>query len=76
MESLTPLKQMSRALATLNRLVASLPDEETLYDEIGRIAVEECGLSHAMVGIPDEEGWIHVRSAHGKNREASLLAEA
>nr|EES53652.1 MAG: diguanylate cyclase [Leptospirillum ferrodiazotrophum] len=70
MELLTPLKPMSRALATLNRLVASLPDEETLYDEIGRIAVEECGLSHAMVGIPDEEGWIHVRSAHGKNREA------
>ena len=74
MESLTPLKQMSRALATLNRLVASLPDEETLYDEIGRIAVEECGLSHAMVGVPDEEGWIQVRSAHGKNREAFFRA--
>ena len=69
MESLTPLTQIFRALSNLNRLVASLPDEETLYDEIGRIAVEECGLSHAMVGVPDEAGWIHVRSAHEKHRE-------
>ncbi|MGC8529457.1 MAG: GAF domain-containing protein, partial [Leptospirillia bacterium] len=69
MKSFTSLKQMSRALANLNRLVASLPDEATLYEEIGRIAVEECGLSHAMVGVPDDSGWIHVRSAHGKHRE-------
>ena len=34
MESLTPLTQIFRALSNLNRLVASLPDEETLYDEI------------------------------------------
>ena len=70
MESLAPLKQMSRALSNLNRLVASLPDEETLYDEIARIAVFECGLSHAMVAVPDPLGWVHVRSAHGKNRDA------
>ena len=70
MEPLEHLKKMARAQANLSRLVASLPDEETLYDEIVRIAVFECGLSHAMVAVPDSSGWIQVRSAQGKNREA------
>jgi len=69
------LKQMAKALANLNRLVASLPDEEALYDGICRIAVDECGMSHAMVGIPDRDGWIHVKSARGKHRDALFDAK-
>lgn len=69
------LKQMTKALANLNRLVASLPDEETLYEGICRIAVDECGMSHAMVGVPDREGWVQVKSARGKHRDALFDAK-
>lgn len=75
MESPFSLKRMALSLAHMNRLVASLPDEETLYDEIVRIVVDECGLSHAMIGVPDSLGWIHVRSAHGKSRDDGFTAK-
>ena len=75
MESPFSLKRMALSLAHMNRLVASLPDEETLYDEIVRIVVDECGLSHAMIGVPDSLGWIHARSAHGKSRDDGFTAK-
>ncbi len=61
-------REISGPMISINRLIASLPDEDTLFDGICRILVEECGLTHALIGLPDEEGWVDVRASHGKMR--------
>lgn len=63
------LRQLTGALIDINRLISSMPDEGTLYDGVCRILVEECGLSHAIVGIPDHQGWVRIVSTNGKMRD-------
>ncbi|MDA8027861.1 MAG: GAF domain-containing protein [Nitrospiraceae bacterium] len=50
-------------------MIASIPDEGTLCDGICRILIEDCGLSHALVGVPDPQGWVKILSANGKMHE-------
>lgn len=63
------LKNLYAALSQSNEAIIHLVDEEALFPEICRVAVEQNGFLLAWVGMVGEGGWVEVKAASGPARD-------
>ena len=58
-------EKLKDLLHKVNRAIFGITDEETLYEKLCKVLVDEVGLRMVWVGAPDESGWFKVLYSHG-----------